>query len=594
MTRRSTRILGIVAAGALALTACASQGDTSDEATGGETDATTAPERTGGIVTVAETNAFTSFNPSESSANMDINSKVVGMMRSDFIYIDNELNIVPDTSFGTVEKLSDEPLSVKYTINDTSVWSDGNAIDKGDMLLNWAILSGHFNGPANDEGVPEPSFFAPAGSTAGLENTDMPAFEGDRTMTLTYSEPFVDWEIKYSMAGPPAHVVADRAGMTEEELITLLETATPGEENEQLAAVAEVWNKAFNVKEMPTGEDVDLLLSSGPMIVTDFVPEQSITLKVNENYGGDLKANVDEITVRFIGDAAAAIAALRNGEVDIIAPQPSVDTIEEVKGIDGVTVLEGPQLSYDHVDLRFGVPESPMADADVRKAFLMTLPREAILDRLIRTMTPDAPVVNSQIFVPTDGDAYTSSAAQNGTDAFAQQDIEGAKALLAGKTPEIRIMYNNGNPNRVDSFAMIQEAATQAGFKVIDNGLPPAEWGAALVNPENDVTIFGWISPGVGNESIPQIFKTGGGGNYNGYSNAQVDTLADELMVTVDPARAQEIKEEVDSLLIADNYGLPLFQGPGLVAHSDSIGGIEYMPNQTGVWWNFWEWTVNS
>ena len=34
-------------------------------------------------------------------------------------------------------------------------------------------------------------------------------------MTLTYSEPYVDREIAYSLAGMPAHVVAEKAGIDE-------------------------------------------------------------------------------------------------------------------------------------------------------------------------------------------------------------------------------------------------------------------------------------------------------------------------------------------------------------------------------------------
>lgn len=609
MTRRRTRILGIVAAGALALTACAGQegtdGDSpapgtdaaTDTESDGDTDATDdetdaeAPAASGGVITVAETNQFNSFNPSETNANMDINSKVVGMTRSDFIYLDNELNIVPDESFGTYEMVSEDPLQVKYTVNESSVWSDGNAVDKGDMLLAWAVQSGHFNGEPNEEGAPDPSFFAYAGSTEGLGLTDLPEFEDDRTMTLTYSEPYVDWEISYSLAMPPAHVVAERAGMTEEELVTLLESATPGEANEQLTALAEVWNTDFTVEQMPSGEDENLLVSSGPMIVSEFVPEQSITLVRNENYGGDLAAQVDEITVRFIGDAAAAISALRNGEVDVIAPQPSTDTIQQLEALDGVTVLQGDQLSYDHIDLRMDA--GAFADENVRRAFLMTVPRQQIVDRLVVPVNPEAEVLNSQIYVISEGDLYEAAVAENGSEEYAEVDIEGARELLAGATPTVRILYNNENPNRVDAFSMIQASAQEAGFVVEDAGMGVG-WGGELANPDNDASIFGWISSGVGSAGVPQLFSSTGGGNYNGYNNPEVDALATELMTELDPDAAEGIKRQIDTHLFADAYGLPLFQSSGLIAHNDNIGGIEYMPNQTGVWWNFWEWTVNS
>jgi len=372
MTRRRTRILGIVAAGALALTACASQ-DTDTPADTG-TDTTTGTDEqaaSGGTVRVAETNAFTSFNPSVGANNLDINSKILGTMRADFIYLDNELNIVPDESFGTYEVLSEDPLQVKYTINDDVVWSDGNAVDKGDMILSWAVQSGYFDG---DEVL-----FEYAGSTEGLGLTGMPEFEGDRTMTVTYTEPYVDWEIAFSMAGAmPAHVVAEAAGIDEAQLIELIEGGTEGQPGDELKAVAEFWNTGFVTKELPSNEGI--YLSNGPMIVSEMVADQSITLIRNENYAGDLVPNVDEITVRFIGDAAAAISSLRNGEVDIIAPQPTVDSVQEVTGMDGFTVLQGSQLSYDHLDLSFD--SEVFADANVREAFLKTVPRDVIIDRL--------------------------------------------------------------------------------------------------------------------------------------------------------------------------------------------------------------------
>lgn len=585
MTRRRTRILGIVAAGALALTACASQ-DTDTPADTGTDDTTTEgtdePAASGGTVRVAETNAFTSFNPSVGANNLDINSKVLGTMRSDFIYLDNDLNIVPDESFGTYEVLSEDPLQVQYTVNDDVVWSDGNAIDKGDMLLAWAAQSGYF-----DEG--ENILFQWAGSTEGLGLTSMPEFEGERTMTLNYDEPYVDWEIAYGLAGAmPAHVVAEQAGIDEAQLIELIEGGTEGQPGEELQAVAEFWNTGFVTKDLPS--EAGIYLSSGPMIVSEMVADQSMTLVRNEAYAGDLVPNVDEITVRFIGDAAAAISSLRNGEVDIIAPQPTVDSVQEVSGMDGFTVLQGSQLSYDHLDLSFD--SEVFADANVREAFLKTIPRDVIIDRLQRPLNETAEVLNSQLYLTSEGDLYTASVAENGSDAFGEVDIEGAQELLAGATPTVRILYNINNPIRVDSFSLIRDSATQAGFQIEDGG--SAEWGSELGTGTYDASIFGWISSGVGSAGVPQIFSSGGGGNYNAYANDEVDALASELMVTTDADEAEAIKRQIDAHLFADFYGLPLFQSPGMIVHADNIGGVEYMPNQTGVWWNFWEWSVDS
>lgn len=574
ITRR-TRFAAGAAVAALALAGCAAQ---TDDGNGGDEGS----ESGGGTIRVAETNTFTSFNSNQIDHNLDVNGKVTYMMRADWQYIDNELNLVKDESFGTFERTSEDPLTVEYNINDDVVWSDGNAIDKADMLLQWAVLSGHF-----DNTKKKIAYFAQAGENAGLSLTDLPEFSDENTMTLVYSKPYVDWEIGFEMlTSMPAHVVAERAGLTEEELVELLETAKPGVENEQLRAVADVWNKDFNTKTL--GDDESIYLSSGPMIATDAVEDQSITLGVNENYAGDLTPQVDEITVRFIGDAAAQVAALRNGEVDIIAPQPNTDTVEQVNALEDVTVHEGSQLSYDHVDLSFD--SDVFSDADVRKAFLLTIPREDILDRLIRPMYADAVPVNSQIFLPSQGERYETAIAQNGSDAFAEVDIDAAKELLDGRTPTVRILYNSANPIRVDAFAMIQESAAQAGFDVVDGGDP--NWSEKLGDGTYDASLFGWINSGVGFGGVPQLFSSTGGGNYSAYSNDEVDALSDDLMVELDAEAADEIQMQIDSLLFADSFGLPLFQTPGMDAHSNAVSGVEFMPNKFGVWWNFWEWTI--
>ena len=153
-------------------------------------------------------------------------------------------------------------------------------------------------------------------------------------------------------------------------------------------------------------------------------------------------------------------------------------------------------------------------------------------------------------------------------------------------------MYNINNPNRVAAFEAIQASATEAGFIIEDVGRE--DWGSQLGSDIYDAVVFGWISPGVGNGTIPQIFASYGGSNFNKYANETVDALGEEIQVTTDPDKIVELTQQVDAELFADAYGLPLFQLPGINAHNERVDGTTYMGNQTGVVWNFWEWTVNG
>jgi peptide/nickel transport system substrate-binding protein len=559
------------------------------------------PAESGGTITVATTNAFTSFNGDTPDANLDTNGMVGyltgvsgGLGLGGFLRLDKDFSILSNDDFGTIETVSEDPLTVKYTLNEGLTWSDGEPITADDMLVNWAQSSGWFDdavidGSTGDVTNGGTQYFTLAGSTAGIDTTAFPEIGDDNmSMTITYSTPYVDYQL-FNPIGKPAHVLAEKAGVSLEEFVELINTLPEGNPdapvapNATLKAAADFWNTGYDVTTMPSDES--LLVASGPFIVTDFQAESSITLEKNPEYKGTMSPAYDQLIIRFIGDANAQVTALQNGEVNAIQPQPSADTLTALEA-NNATVHAGNQVAYDHLDLTFG---GVFADANVREAFLKTIPRQQILDSIITPVNPDAEVLNSQIFLPTDAQ-YTDAVEASGYDAFTEPDIEGAKALLAGATPTVRILYNTNNPNRVDSFRAIQQSAQQAGFVIEDAGSP--DWSSLLGSGSYDASIFGWISPGAGNAALPQIFKTNGGGNYNLYSNAEVDTLVDESQVTVDNDALQQLKIEIDAKTAQDFYGLPLFQTPGIFADNGTVTGVDYFGGQTGIVWNAQEWML--
>ncbi len=146
-----------------------------------------------------------------------------------------------------------------------------------------------------------------------------------------------------------------------------------------------------------------------------------------------------------------------------------------LESIEGIQILTGPQLSYDHVDLSH---RGDWADPTVREAFMKIIPRQQIVDTVVKPINPDAEVLNSQTYVTSQTEPYEKTIQTNGSDAYAEVDIEGAKELLAGRTPTARILYNINNPNRVAAFEAIQATATEAGFVVEDIGRE--DWSAQL------------------------------------------------------------------------------------------------------------------
>jgi peptide/nickel transport system substrate-binding protein len=583
--RRLVQFITAAVAAALVLSGCSGNGGTAPVVVG--------EAKRGGSVTVAEANAFSSFNPYSADGNTDINSKIGYITHSGFYYLDDAAKVVRNEKFGRYEKVSDQPLKVRYTVNEGVKWSDGEAVDAGDLLLSWAAGSGYFDDadPLAGTGT---RYFSVASDTSGLAGTVLPEIGADgRSITLEYAVPYADWEVAFDV-GLPAHVVAAKGGLNDEEdLVDLILDSPRGnvEEpavNEPLKRVSDFWNSGFDAKSLP--DDPSVFLSSGPYIVRDIVPEVSMTLVRNRDYVWGQEPWLDEITIRFTGSVPTAVEALRNGQADIISPQPSAETAELLAGLadQGNTVEWYNQSGYDHLDLNFS---GPFADEDVRQAFLKAVPRQAIIDAVVGDRQPDAAPLDSHVFLPAQP-KYGDTVKSNGSSDYTEVDIDGAKALLDGDTPTIRILYNRDNPNRATAFSLVRDSAAQAGFQVVDAGQGSADWARALGGEGHDAALLGWIGTSAGVSRVPQIFRTGAGSNFNGFSDGDADRLMEQLAGTTDLGKQDELLAEIDKQIWENAYGLPLYQTVGATAFSARVAGVKTSAGPLGVWWNAWDWRL--
>jgi peptide/nickel transport system substrate-binding protein len=561
-------------------------------------------------VVAAWNQPFYAYNANTSYGRHSANANIVHLTNPGFNYYNNVPELITNDSFGTYELVSEEPLTVSYTIAEGVEWSDGVAIDAADLMLSWAANSNAFNDPEFDpaefkdpatkaisEDFPEDQVYFDSGG-GGLDNVDeVPQISnGGRTVTLVYSKPFVDWETAFDI-GLPAHVVAGEAlGIQDPtEAKDRLIAAIRNNDTAELAPISKTWNSAFNFSEMPQNDA--LVVSSGPYTITDFVAEEYVTLQVNENYTGYLQPNIEELKIRFIADPLAAVTALENGEVDIVSPHPTTDVVDELKGVKDVDIITGLEGAYEHIDLQFEQSKSGhFDDQRIREAFLKTVPRQQIVDTLIRPIIGDDAVVrNSQLFVPG-AEGYDEAAASNGSDAYAQVDIPGAQALLeeAGvQYPEVCVLFDSENPRRLNEFAIIQESAAQAGFEVTDCG--SEDWRGLLGTPgAYDASLFGWQATGLAVTEPRANYYTGGINNLNYYYNKDVEELFDELEGTFDATEQRRILTEIDTHLWTDAYGMTIFQLPSVTAVKDTITGIDPSILTPSLFWNAWDWEFSS
>lgn len=605
--------VGVVAAGAIVLAGCGNPYQ-SEVVEGTE-------------ITTAYNSGFFHFNDDSSAGNNTANGNVKYMTDTSFSYYNNTPELVKNTDFGSYEKTSDDPLTVKYTITADAVWSDGVPIDEADMLLQWAALSGNVN-----------EAFSPAATTGYNLVTETPE-TGEKEITFVYDEPYVDWELvgpigvsahgTYALAFPDEYADVQAAYDTwaesgeeadftaysdaakefaegaKEKVVTAI---TDGDE-EVLAALGDAWSNKYGYTTLP--DSPAAALTSGPYVVDEIVEDQYISISANPLFTWGPSPKFEKITIRTIADSTTALQALESGELDIWSGQPTADILQLANEIDTATVQTGDQASHEHVDLTVnnGGPFDPAtyggdeeAALKVRQAFLKTIPRQEIVDKIITPLNPEAVVRNTHLVSIADPERYPVLSESNGSADYAEVDIEGAKALLAEAgvdgPVEVGFWYPEGNVRRAQEFELISASAALAGFELVDESEP--DWvftdpSAEPINP-HDATLFAWSQTSLAVGGSDQIYACyddpmAKGGNYNGYCDEEVTQALKTLNVTSDFDEQTDLLEAAEAGIWADAVSIPIFQFPGLTVNSDKVTEVKAMPLSPDYFWNFWEWT---
>lgn len=584
--RRMLALSGIAVAVTASLVGC----------TADVTPAPTAAPTVDSRVVVGSAEELTSFNPAAAGQNTDINAQIYYATHDTFGYLDDTMQIIPNEGFGTVEKISDDPLTVKYTLQKGLKWSDGQPITADDLLFGWAVTSGYFDDATFGSTGTVTSgtrYFTPATTTAGLRDTAVPTVSDDKlTLTLVYDLPTVDWNLNW-LVTEPVHAVAKKAGVSEQALLSAIRTAPkgnpakPAARNALLQAAAAAWNTGFSATALPS--DSSLYLSSGPFVVESWVPGESLTLKANENYQGTHTPKFSQLVFRFSLGAGQMVSGMKDHTLDIVSPTGSAATRTALKALDGTQVLTGPLLTSTRFDIQFA---GVYTDPDVRQALMKVVPRKDLVDELVRPVDPDAASLDSHVYLSSQTEPYKSAVAQNGSGAYGDVDPTGAKALLAGRTPALRILYDVTDPAQVAVFDAIKASASAVGFVVVDAG--SAQWRAQLGGNGYDALIATSTSTGVGNGLIPQMFASEGAENFTGINVPQINKLSRSILTMTDVQEVEAASIKVDTQLFANFSGLPLFQTPGITAHANRVSGVTFMAGAVGELWNFWEWSVSA
>lgn len=463
---------------------------------------------------------------------------------------------------------STSPQTVVYKIKPNAVWSDGVPINADDFIYNWEVQNG------TDANIP-------AASVVGYDDIQsVTGSDNGKTVTMVYKSPFPDWKSLF-INMYPAHIAKEHGN------------------NE----ASFTW---FQSNPLP--------VSGGPFVVSSVSADHtSVILKANPKYYGK-KPALDQITFRAITDTSQEPTALQNHEVDGIYPQPETSLVTALKNMGSqITFKVDTGLSFEHIDFNLKNPAlgNDKWGKTLRVAMFTATDRNAILAKTIQQFQPSAVPLNNRMLVSQQqgyqdnvakyglGTGNLSKAEQMLTSAGFKNVGSGKGGLVAPdgtKIPTFQMKYTVGNQIREDTCNLFAAEMAQLGITVAVS--PTDNLGATLTQSGNgynyDIVEFAWVNtPFPGSASQP-LYTTGGGGNYGGYSNKQVDQWMNDAATNSDESTRLADLNKADAQISQDAYTLPLYQKPTLIAFYPNLVNVRDNATSMGPTYNIQEWGLKS
>lgn len=537
-----------------------------------------------GTVEVLYWQAISILNPYLSGGTKDIEGS--SLVLEPLARYDANGNLVPwlVSEIPTVENggVSEDLLSITWTLRDDILWSDGTPFTAADV-----VFTGEYC--MNPEaGCVSSNFFADIESIEAVDDFTV-------QINFTVPKPF-PYSAFVSAESPILQQAqfADCTGIAAQEC---------SEEN-------------FN----PIG--------TGPFMVAEFRPNDVVRYEANPNYREADKPAFQTVIIQGGGDAAsAARAALETGEVDWawnLQVSPEVLSQMEATGIGTVvtsfgTSLERLLINFANPDSSLGDDRSEYMDGENPHPFL-TDPavREALamaIDRAILVEIGYGQTGQVTCNIMPAPEIYASTA----NDGCEAQDIEGANALLDEAGWEmgsdgvrskdgvrLSILYQTStNAVRQDFQALIQEWWGQIGVETelrnIDAGVffgndpgSPDTYGKFYADVQMYTSSMSGTDPeaymnrwrcdeiaGVANQWI--------GSNNHRWCSPEYDALSAELSTTAALEDRAEIVKAMNDMLVQENVVIPLVYRGDVSARSNTLQGA-IMNSWDSELWNIADW----
>ena len=230
-------------------------------------------------------------------------------------------------------------------------------------------------------------------------------------------------------------------------------------------------------------------IGTGPFKFTKYVTDQYVELAANTDYRGG-KPALERVINRYFANPAAAIAALRAGEIQFTYVDSN--DVSTFKGDEAFKVIEGDSFVVNYLGFNH---ESPIwKDPRVRKAVMYAINRDAIIKSLYAGAAKPANcayVADRLIPQGIEPYAYDPEKAKQLLDEAGWSQINGDKPIT--------LLTYYTTPLATNVLAAVQAMLAQVGINVVPRAVDTPTYNSIVLNPKPDVAQFQLVYAGLQN-----------------------------------------------------------------------------------------------
>ena len=322
-------------------------------------------------------------------------------------------------------------------------------------------------------------------------------------------------------------------------------------------------------------QDDNNVVGSGRYTVQQYEPGQQTVMQANDNYKGEDPAQTNTAIIQYFDKASALKLAVEQGDVDVAYRSLSPTDLEDLKGADGVNVVqgEGAEIRYLNFNLDLQPGDDDAQKLAVRQAVAQTIDRQSIVDNVYNgTVKPLYSMIPASL--PYHTDAFKEKYGEPSTDA--------AKKILddAGvKTPvslEIWWTPSHYGPSSGDEYAEIKRQLDSSGL--FDVTLKSTEWNQyseAAFTDKYPAYQLGWFPDYPDPDDYVGNFMSNTSFLNIHYDNPEVQKQLAIEKASTDDATRQAAFAKIQTISAEEAPNIPIWEGDQVAAVRDGVNGVE-------------------